>query len=232
MAEACAGADARRCRASFPGSWIDANFYIWIGHADDQRAWSQLARRAAGARRRAGAGAAGARWRGAARRCSSPKAATGSGGTATTIRRTHDLEFDDLFRRHLRNVYRLLEQAGAGRALRQQHLDRPARRRPQTDADGAAVTPTLDGEETSYFEWLGAGHARGPRGRPARCTRRDRRPALVTLVQFGFDRERLFVRVDASSAPIDLLADGREMLAEVPRARPASGSRSARRSDG
>jgi alpha-amylase/alpha-mannosidase (GH57 family) len=27
----------------FPGSWIDANFYIWIGHADDQRAWSQLA---------------------------------------------------------------------------------------------------------------------------------------------------------------------------------------------
>ncbi len=26
----------------FPGSWIDANFYIWIGHADDQRAWRQL----------------------------------------------------------------------------------------------------------------------------------------------------------------------------------------------
>ncbi len=29
--------------ASFPGSWIDANFYIWIGHRDDQLAWSQLA---------------------------------------------------------------------------------------------------------------------------------------------------------------------------------------------
>src|SRR6185436_15977505 len=27
----------------FPGSWIDANFYIWIGHADDHRAWTQLA---------------------------------------------------------------------------------------------------------------------------------------------------------------------------------------------
>jgi len=26
----------------FPGSWIDANFYIWIGHADDHKAWSQL----------------------------------------------------------------------------------------------------------------------------------------------------------------------------------------------
>src|SRR5439155_629835 len=25
------------------GSWIDASFYIWFGHRDDQRAWSQLA---------------------------------------------------------------------------------------------------------------------------------------------------------------------------------------------
>ena len=41
----------------------------------------------------------------------------------------HDLEFDDLFRRHLRNVYRLLQTAGARRAVRQQHLDRRRRRR-------------------------------------------------------------------------------------------------------
>jgi alpha-amylase/alpha-mannosidase (GH57 family) len=26
----------------FPGSWIDGNFYIWIGHPDDHRAWRQL----------------------------------------------------------------------------------------------------------------------------------------------------------------------------------------------
>ena len=26
----------------FPGSWINGDFYIWIDHADDQRAWSQL----------------------------------------------------------------------------------------------------------------------------------------------------------------------------------------------
>ena len=42
MAEACAGAD-QELPGIFPGSWIDANFYIWIGHADDQKAWSQLA---------------------------------------------------------------------------------------------------------------------------------------------------------------------------------------------
>src|SRR5436190_1647189 len=42
MAEACA-APVREITSIFPGSWIDANFYIWIGHADDQRGWSQLA---------------------------------------------------------------------------------------------------------------------------------------------------------------------------------------------
>src|ERR1019366_6400556 len=42
MTEACAR-PRRELAGIFPGSWIDANFYIWIGHADDQRAWSQLA---------------------------------------------------------------------------------------------------------------------------------------------------------------------------------------------
>src|SRR5581483_11908886 len=42
MGEACAGA-AEELPGIFPGSWIDANFYIWIGHPDDQRGWSQLA---------------------------------------------------------------------------------------------------------------------------------------------------------------------------------------------
>ena len=67
-------------------------------------------RRAPGARRAAGVGVRRRRWRGRARRCSSPKAATGSGGTATTIRRTTTCEFDELFRRHVRNVYRALDQ--------------------------------------------------------------------------------------------------------------------------
>ena len=40
--EACA-APKDTLPTIFPGSWINADFYIWIGHADDQRAWSQLA---------------------------------------------------------------------------------------------------------------------------------------------------------------------------------------------
>ena len=42
MADACRQ-PRHELMTIFPGSWIDANLYIWIGHRDDQRAWSQLA---------------------------------------------------------------------------------------------------------------------------------------------------------------------------------------------
>ncbi len=42
MAEACRGATSV-VNGLFPGSWINGDFYIWIGHPDDQRAWGQLA---------------------------------------------------------------------------------------------------------------------------------------------------------------------------------------------
>ena len=47
MSEACAGA-TEALPSIFPGSWINGDFYIWIGHQDDHRAWGQLveARRA------------------------------------------------------------------------------------------------------------------------------------------------------------------------------------------
>ena len=152
MAEACADA-TERLVSIFPGSWINADFYIWIGHADDRRAWGQLSRCPPRARRAAagtGSRRAGARTRGAADRRRQR--------LVLVVRRRppsdHDREFDDLFRRHVRNVYRALElpipedlfvtnitTAALGRGIR-----RPS-----------GLQPEIDGEVTSYFEWLGAG---------------------------------------------------------------------------
>jgi hypothetical protein len=39
----------------------------------------------------------------------------------------------------------------------------------------------------------------------------ERRPAVIRQVHFGFDHERLFVRVDGAAPIVDLLADGREL---------------------
>ena len=41
MSEAAAR-PSRTLSTIFPGSWIDGNFFIWIGHGDDLRAWRQL----------------------------------------------------------------------------------------------------------------------------------------------------------------------------------------------
>ncbi len=66
-----------------------------------------------------------------------------------------DREFDDLFRRHLRHVYRLLEKPVPDE-LRVSNISGLGAPTAQT-APIALLRPTLDGEETSYFEWLGAG---------------------------------------------------------------------------
>ena len=104
----------------------------------------------------------------------------------------HDLEFDDLFRRHLRNVYRLLARPipdelfvsniSTGAAAGGRDRRRPA----LLHADARRRGDQL-------LRVAGRRHARGPRGRRGDAPDRPRR-AVLTQVQFGFDRERLFVR--------------------------------------
>src|SRR4029077_11278611 len=127
-------------------------FYIWIGHADDQRAWSQLGDA------RAALGTPGVDPEALAEAREEGLIAEGSdwfwwyGDDHSSA---HDLEFDDLFRRHLRNAYRLLQKQ-APDELFVSNISSGATA-PAQSVPTALLTPTLDGEETSYYEWLGAG---------------------------------------------------------------------------
>ena len=166
MSEACAGA-TETLPSIFPGSWINGDFYIWIGHADDHRAWSQLvdARRALDARPPASASAAAL-----ARAREEMLIAEGSdwfwwyGDDHSS---DHDLEFDELFRRHVRNVYRALDKPMPEELFVTNITTAPpvVRIEPPT----GFIHPVLDGEVTSYFEWVGAGclDASDSRGRDA-----------------------------------------------------------------
>ncbi len=204
MAEACA-TPRHELTSIFPGSWIDANFYIWIGHRDDQRAWSQLADA-----RRALDEVSGIEGADLARAREEVLIAEGSdwfwwyGDDHSSA---HDPEFDDLFRRHLRNVYTLLRKPVPDE-LFVSNMSTGTQAVAETPPSGF-FTPTLDGEETSYFEWLGAGTLEIRDGAGA-MHRVDRGPSLLTLVQFGFDRECLYVRLDSGGRAADLLADGYE----------------------
>jgi hypothetical protein len=205
MSEACAGA-TRELTGIFPGSWIDANFYIWIGHPDDQRAWSQLADARQALDTPGGADAASV-----AAAHEEVLIAEGSDWCwwyGDDHSSAHDLEFDELYRRHLRNVYQLLDKPVPDE-LYVSNISKIAV--PSAEAAPCAlITPTIDGEATSYFEWLGAG-ALETRTEAGAMHQIERRPPMVTLVQFGFDAERLYVRLDASRRMAEVLADGFEL---------------------
>ncbi|MEP7307631.1 MAG: glycoside hydrolase [Acidobacteriota bacterium] len=206
MAEACAH-PRKELTGIFPGSWIDANFYIWIGHADDQRAWGQLAEA-----RRALDRATDADADSLARAREEVLIAEGSDWCwwyGDDHSSAHDIEFDELFRRHLRNVYKLLGMPVPDE-LFVTNISTGAVVAAEEASPSAFFTPTLDGEETSYFEWLGAG-AVDVRGAVGAMHRTDGRTSLVDVLFFGFDRQRFYVRVDGVRRMADVLADGFEI---------------------
>ena len=193
----------------FPGSWINGDFYIWIGHADDHRAWSQLvdARRALDARRPRRLRRS--RWRGPGRRCSSPRAATGSGGTATTTRPT--------------TTWSSTTCSGGTSGT---SIGRSTSRFPRSCFVTNITTQPPEGGDPPPDRVHRAGHrrrghqllrmGRAPaawrrRRRLARCIRCPVRQSGLTLVEFGFNLEHLFVRIDGTRSMTEVLAQGLEV---------------------
>jgi len=202
MSEGCA--EPRETMANiFPGSWIDGNFYIWIGHADDQRAWSQLAE--AKQALDASGGVDAGRLAQAREEVFVAEGSDWFWWYGDDHSSAYDLEFDDLFRRHLRNVYQLLERP-APDELFISNISTGAASPVQTEPT-ALLRPTLDGEETSYFEWLGAGSLEVHRTAGAMHQTTRRAPAL-TMIHFGFDPATFYLRVDVERSMRELLSGG------------------------
>jgi alpha-amylase/alpha-mannosidase (GH57 family) len=205
MREACRPA-SERLASIVAGSWVDGDLYVWIGHRDDQRAWGQLveARRALDAPRPELAPEA------MALATEEMLVAEGSdwfwwyGDDHSS---EQDEAFDELFRRHVANVYRCLGQPVPDDLL-STNITTQARPVPIVAPTGA-IHPTIDGTDTDYFEWLGAG-------------RLDVRSAGGTMhgsiegrgiarVEFGFDEEHLYVLVGCA-APVRTLLEGGSQL--------------------
>ena len=151
MSEAAAG-PAHSLPSIFPGSWINGDFYIWIGHRDDHRAWDQLSDARNAFDERSAAVPPEARDR-ALEELLIAEGSDWFWWYGDDHSSDHDADFDDLFRRHLRNAYAALGlpvpeelfatniSTGAG----------PDRLEPS-----GLLSITLDGEDTSFLEWVGA----------------------------------------------------------------------------
>ncbi len=176
-----------------PGSWINANFDVWIGHEEDNQAWEFLLDA----------------------RETYDRVVNSEEGAALT-QRQKDLafeelliaegsdwcwwygphhhsenrpEFDKLFRDHLAHFYRALNLAPP------EALSRPILRVAvpafQQQPSGA-ITPIIDGDVSSYFEWLGS----GVYSQDNRQGAMHGRTTYIQEIRYGSDGEHWFLRVD------------------------------------
>ncbi len=191
----------------FPGSWINANFDIWIGHSEDIAGWNLLrAARdlyAVAAERRA-RGEDGAPTEAQLAEALEPLlAAEGSDwfwwfGPENSS--SNDAEFDAFFRKLLSEVYHTLG------ATAPDELAEPIKRQPvemEISSPSGFLSVRVDGRDTTYFEWLGAG-LYPPDQREGSMHGRVR---LLRQLRYGFDDQHFFVRVDVFGGAFSDLRD-------------------------
>lgn len=171
-----------------PGSWINANFNVWIGAPEDNRAWDYLYN----ARNFYSEKAAQASE--VQRQLAFEELLIGEGSDwnwwyGPEHHSANDRDFDELYRKHLSNVYQVLG------ATPPDYLAQPITggwSRPAFTPQASYIHPRITGEMVRYFEWMGAAHYTADRRAGAMHGKRF----LLDSVHAGIDEENVYGRLD------------------------------------
>ncbi len=176
----------------FPGSWINANFRIWIGHPEDNRAWDLLSEaRKVLAGRSASAGEGdqariSQAWQDIYRAQSSDWFWWyGDDHSSET-----DAEFDRLFRSHLQNVYEILGEKVPPSLY--QPIKAVKDRKAGFRSPRGSLTIHMDGRVTSFYEWHEAGRLDVDRTAGARAIEEG----TVRTIHWGQSVSHIVLRID------------------------------------
>jgi len=176
-----------------PGSWINSNFDVWIGASEDNTAWDQLS----AARDFFTANVGKASSEQAALANEELLIAEGSDWNwwyGPEHHSANDRDFDELYRKHLSNVYLALGGA-APDALAQPISGVHAK--PQFTPQTAYIHPAVDGKNVGYFEWLGAASHVADRHSSAM----HGKLFLLDTGYAGIDEKNLYCRADFMEHP-------------------------------
>ncbi len=171
-----------------PGSWIDANFNVWIGAPEDNRAWDLLAEARDYYDRHS------ARVSEAQRQIAWEELLIAEGSDwnwwyGPEHHSANDRDFDELYRKHLSNVYHALE------GIPPEELSTPIISgvvRPSYIPQTAYVRPRVDGRISGYFEWMGAASYTSDQ----RTSAMHGKQFLLDAVYAGLDADSLSGRLD------------------------------------
>jgi alpha-amylase/alpha-mannosidase (GH57 family) len=180
--------DAPRLKSLVPGSWINANFNVWIGAPEDNKAWDYLA-------------AARAFYAQAApmapveqRRLAFEEILIAEGSDwnwwyGPEHHSANDRDFDELYRKHLSNIYQTL---GATPPV---YLAQPIAggvARPTFAAQTAYIHPRVRADFTRYFDWIGAAMYTADRHAGAM----HGKVFFMDAIYAGIDEDNLYGRLD------------------------------------
>jgi len=175
----------------FPGSWINHDFRIWIGHPEDTRAWEVLKK---------------------TRDVLSDYQMTHPGEKTAEIAKAweeiyiaegsdwcwwygdefsseEDQDFDALYRQQLVNVYKLIDRDPPDELLLPLLLDKLSM---ATVPPSGLISPIIDGKVSYFYEWSAAGYyeAKQVSGTMQRSVN------LCKGIYYGFSLDKLFIRID------------------------------------
>jgi len=193
-----------------PGSWINANFDIWIGNSEDQDAWRLLRDARDAYTRVAGGipsvtgdgdgltrGSDGVDERAAYEALLAAEGSDWCWWYGPEHSSANDAEFDAFYRKLLTEVYVRLG------LVAPDALAEPIKRRPERALivqPEAYLRVAVDGRASSYFEWIGAG-LYSP---VLRSSSMHGRVYLLGDLHYGFDEENFYLRVDPITAAEEL----------------------------
>ena len=171
-----------------PGSWISANFNVWIGAPEDNQAWDYLsAARDFYARVAPSASEPG-------RQLAFEELLIAEGSDwnwwyGPEHHSANDRDFDELYRKHLSNIYQALG------ASPPDYLAQPiaaAEARPYFTPQTAFIHPRIDGAVVRYFDWIGAAMYTADR----RSSAMHGKQFLLDSVHAGVDEKFVYGRLD------------------------------------
>jgi alpha-amylase/alpha-mannosidase (GH57 family) len=175
-------------RSLVPGSWINANFNIWIGSSEDNRSWDYL-HHARNFYAQASASSSEEQRKMAREEILIAEGSDWNWWYGPEHHSANDREFDVLYRKHLSNIYQLLG------ATPPDYLAQPIMRgfsQPRFTPQTYYIHPRIDGEVIRYFEWMGAAHYSADR----RSGAMHGKVFLLDSIYAGIDEENVYGRMD------------------------------------
>jgi alpha-amylase/alpha-mannosidase (GH57 family) len=179
-----------------PGSWINANFNVWIGAPEDNKAWDYLYH-ARNFYEQAAPGATEKQRQLAYEELLIAEGSDWNWWYGPEHHSANDRDFDELYRKHLSNVYQALG------GIPPDYLAQPiiaGVARPLFTPQSAYIHPRITGDMVRYFEWMGAAIYTAD----GRSGAMHGKQFLMDEVFAGIDEEYVYGRLDfAGKVPED-----------------------------